>query len=158
MPNVKSRTRLRAVREARTVDRELEGILGEMPAEEVRCRMGYHRWARDSVLPGVPWPASVRAWPDGRGGYRIEDPCLNCELVWRVTETLPGGEMDPYAAPRLVYDADWVTVPAGYSRGKKLLRAEFYRRSGNGLASQIRQAVARTTAEPAKEIRFSGAR
>jgi hypothetical protein len=66
--------------------------------------------------------------------------------------------MDPYASSRLVYDADWVTVPQGYSRRKRRLREEYYRRMGGGLAAQIGQAVARTTAEPAKEIRFSEAR
>lgn len=140
--------RLRAVAPRRTEDQELIGILNDMPDAEVRCRAGWHRWALDSVMPGESWPDVVRAWPGRLGVFRIEDPCTECGLAWRIMDTLPGGEMDPYAQTRVVYDQEWVTIPQGYKRGKRRIRQEMYRRRGQvQTTAQVRAAAARTAAD-----------
>jgi hypothetical protein len=161
--------RLRSVPARRTEDQELTGILNEMPDLEVLCRTGWHRWALDEVMPGESWPDSVRAWPGRRGAFRIEEPCVKCGLTWRITDTLPGGRMDPFAVTRIVYDREWVTIPQGFKRGKRRIRQELYRRRGDEqTAAQVEEAAARTAVEEAvaaeavtapapAPVKFSGA-
>jgi hypothetical protein len=156
--------RLRSVPVRRTEDQELTGILNEMPDLEVLCRTGWHRWALDEVMPGESWPDVVRAWPQRRGVFRIEEPCVKCGLAWRITDTLAGGTMDPFAVSRIVYDREWVTIPQGYKRGKRRIRQELYRRRGaDDTAAQLERAAARTAADEeaaapaAPVLKFSGA-
>jgi hypothetical protein len=137
----------------RTEDQELTVILNEMPDEEVRCRMGKHDWALDSVLPGDLWPDVVRAWPGQLGVFRIEDPCLRCGLVWRVMDTLADGEMDAEAKIGIHYGPDWVKVPQGYNRRKRRIRQEYYRRSGKKQAVQVRRVATRTAATERRAAR-----
>lgn len=158
------RGRLRSVPARRTEDQELTVVLNDMPDEEVRCRAAWHRWALDSVMPGEAWPDVVRAWPGQRGVFRIEDPCTECGLAWRIIDTLPGGEMDPFAVTRVVYDRAWVAIPQGYKRGKRRIRAEMYRRRGGAqTTAQLQEAAARTAADEeavaaaAPPMKFSGA-
>jgi hypothetical protein len=160
-----SSRRLRSVPPRRTEDQELTGILNEMPDLEVLCRTGWHRWALDEVMPGESWPDVVRAWPQRRGVFRIEEPCVKCGLAWRITDTLPGGRMDPFAVSRIAYDREWVTIPQGYKRGKRRIRQELYRRRGEEqTTAQVEAAAARTAAEEeavaqaaAPAVKFSGA-
>jgi len=159
MPRARAVSRGRVVR-LRTEDQELTTILNEMPDEEVRCRMGKHDWALDSVLPGQAWPDVVRAWPGQLGAFRIEDPCLRCGLAWRVLDTRAGGELDAAAKISIHYDPDWVKVPQGYDRRKRRIRQEYNRRSGPKQAAQVRQAASRTAAlerQAAPEARFTAA-
>jgi hypothetical protein len=131
-----------------------------MPPEEVRCRAGWHRWARDTVLPGQPWPDSVRAWPDREGRIRIQDPCVACGLAWRVTKTLPGGELDAFAKSGIVYDPGWVSVPQGMDRRKRTIRQEGYRRAGKKDARSLQAALSRTERAgvlPVQPVRFQHA-
>lgn len=148
-------------RRLRAADAGLETALRDMPAEEVRCRSGWHRWARDSVLPGEEWPDVVRVWPDKDGRFRIEDPCLDCWLAWRVTKTMPGGELDAFAKSSIIYDRDWVPIPLGLDRRKRTIRAEGYRRAGKSTRTQLRAAMARTAAQGAEPqkvpVRFQSA-
>jgi hypothetical protein len=82
--------------------------------------------------------------------FRIEEPCLECGLAWRIQDTRPGGELDPFVVTRIVYDSSWVSIPQGYKRGKRRIRAEMYRRRGvSDMADQVRQAAARTEADEA---------
>jgi hypothetical protein len=128
----------------RSVDLELAAVLADMPPEEVRCRAGNHYWARDSVLPGQPWPDVVRAWPWRYGRYRIEDPCLKCSMAWRVTLTGVDGELDAFARTHIVYDPDWVRVPQGLDRRKRTIRREGYRRGAKKNKTSLKDALART--------------
>lgn len=144
----------------RLADPVLAGKLRDMPGAEVRCRGVHHRWARDTVLPGEPWPDVVRAWPTKDGRVKIQDPCVDCSLAWRVTKTLPGGELDPFARSNIVYDADWVTVPQGLDRRKGTIRAEGYRRGKKRNKNQLQAALARTAdrgLEPVQPVRFAHA-
>jgi hypothetical protein len=152
MPRARTVTRGRVVK-LRTEDQELTVILNEMPDEEVRCRMGKHDWALDSVLPGEAWPDIVRAWPGRLGVFRIEDPCLRCGLAWRVFDTLPDAELDADAKISIHYDPDWVKVPQGYDRRKRRIRREYNRRSGKKQAVQVRRAVTRTAATERRAAR-----
>jgi hypothetical protein len=165
VPKTQTRPRLRSVRPGRDVietmqQAPLASTLRDMPPEEVRCRSGWHRWARDTVLPGEAWPDSVRAWPDNQGRIKIEDPCLDCGLAWRVTKTLPGGEMDAFAVAHIIYDKDWVRVPQGQDRRKRTIRQEGYRRAAKKNSAQLHQALNRTAARGAEphvpEARFAG--
>jgi hypothetical protein len=163
MARASGRRRLSSVPARRTEDQELTGILNEMPDLEVLCRTGWHRWALDEVMPGESWPDVVRAWPQRRGVFRIEEPCVKCGLAWRITDTLAGGRMDPFATSRIVYDREWVAIPQGYKRGKRRIRQELYRRRGaDNTAAQLELAAARTAADeevvvqaPAP-VKFSG--
>lgn len=132
-----------------TEDQELTVILNDMPDEEVRCRMrGRHRYAMDSVLPGQAWPDVIRAWPGKLGAFRIEDPCLDCELAWRVIETGVSGDMTGDLVITLHYDAQWVTVPQGYGRtGPRRMRSEYNRRGGKRQSAQLSKVVSRTANE-----------
>jgi hypothetical protein len=144
----------------RTVEQAAEDVYRSMPAEEVRCRGGHHRFARDTVLPGQPWPESVRAWPDDQGRVRIEDPCVDCGLCWRVIKSLPGGELDAFARPAIVYDPDWVRVPQGLDRRKRTIRQEGYRRGHKKDQASIQQALNRTSRRghvPQTTFRHAGA-
>lgn len=141
-----------------SVDLELASVLAEMPAREVRCRAGNHWWARDTVLPGEPWPDVVRAWPDNQGRIRIEDPCVKCGLAWRVTKTGPDGELDAFARTSIVYDEDWVSVPQGLDRRKRTIRAEGYRRGAKRNQSSLQAALARTERQGnVPQVQFRGA-
>jgi hypothetical protein len=131
-----------------------------MPPEEVRCRAGWHRWARDSVLPGQPWPEEVRAWPDREGRIKIEDPCLACRMAWRVTKTGVDQLLDAFAKTSIVYDEDWVSVPQGMDRRKRTIRAEGYRRAEKKDARSLQAALSRTEragALPVQPVRFQHA-
>jgi hypothetical protein len=140
--------RLRSVPARRTEDQELTVVLNEMPDGEVRCRAAWHQWALDDVMPGESWPDSVRAWPQRRGVFRIEEPCVKCGLAWRITDTLSGGRMDPFATSRIDYDREWVSIPQGFKRGKRRIRQELYRRRGvDNTAEQLRMAAERTEAD-----------
>ncbi len=142
-------------------------VLNDMPDGEVRCRAAWHQWALDDVMPGETWPDVVRAWPQRRGAFRIEDPCTRCGLAWRIIDTLPGGKMDPFAVARVIYDREWVPIPQRFRRGKRRIRAELYRRRGvDDTAEQLRMAAERTEADEASveqairtapAVTFSGA-
>jgi hypothetical protein len=142
------------------VEPALESALRDMPPEEVRCRSAYHRWARDTVLPGQPWPSSVRAWPMSDGRIKIQDPCTDCGMAWRITRTGPGGDLDAFAKPYIVYGDEWVTIPQGLDRRKRTIRAEGDRR-GRKKNSQYLQAAldrtARQEVQPVQPVRFAHA-
>lgn len=144
----------------RAADPDLEKALRDMPPEEVRCRSGHHRFARDTVLPGQQWPDSVRAWPDGEGRIKIEDPCVDCKMVWRITKTGYDGQLDAFAKPYLVYDEDWVRIPQGLDRRKRTVRAEGYRRSRAKDSASLQRALDRTAEREVRPhlpaARFSG--
>lgn len=142
------------------VDPELAEKLAEMPREEVRCRGVHHRWARDTVLPGDPWPNVVRAWPAGDGRIKIEDPCVDCYLAWRVTKTGYDGVLDPYARSHIVYHEDWVRIPQGLDRRKGTIRREGQRRGKNQENASLAAALTRTEesgVQPVQPVRFAHA-
>jgi hypothetical protein len=142
------------------VDPELAGILAQMPREEVRCRRGHHRWARDTVLPEDPWPNVVRAWPTGDGRIKVEDPCVDCGLAWRVTRTGYDGALDAFARSHIVYHEDWVRVPQGLDRRKRTIGREGDRRGKKQNTASLAAALARTEqsgAQPVQPVRFAHA-
>jgi hypothetical protein len=142
----------------RIVEPALESALRDMPPEEVRCRSARHRWARDTVLPGDEWPSSVLAWPAGDGRIKIQDPCLDCGLAWRITRTGPGGEMDALARSYIVYSPEWVSIPQGLDRRKRTIRAEGDRRGRRKNQQHLQRALdraARQGVQPVQPVRFS---
>ena len=156
MPTKSARPR----RGPRTVQQAAEDVYRDMPPEEVRCRGGHHLFARDTVLPGEPWPDSVQAWPDQQGRIKIQEPCVLCHLVWRVTKTGVDQMLDAFAKTHLVYDEDWVSVPQGLDRRKRTIRAEGYRRAVKKNASSLQAALSRTEragALPVQPVRFQHA-
>lgn len=149
----------RRLRPVSDTDLEEVSVYNDMSDEEVTCRAGTHKWALDSVLPGEAWPDVVRAWPGTLGVYRIEDPCLVCDLVVRVMDTLPGGEMDPDFQFSYVYARNWVSVPMHLKRGKRRSRQEKFRRIGKKAPVQVKAAARRTAASERATpppARFSG--
>jgi len=144
----------------RVVDPDLERALRDMPPEEVRCRGGHHRWARDTVLPGEAWPDSVRAWPMEDSRIKIQDPCVDCGMAWRITRTGFGGELDAFAKSYIVYSEEWVTIPQGLDRRKRTIRAEGHRRAGRKNARHLQAALDRTERQgslPVQPVRFAHA-
>ena len=151
---------VKARRGPRTVRQAEQDVYGDMPPEEVRCRGGHHLFARDTVLPGQGWPDSVRAWPDSSGRIKIEEPCVLCHLVWRVTRTGADQRLDAFARSHLVYDQDWVTVPQGMDRRKRTIRQVGYNRAMKKDASSLQAALDRTEragALPVQPVRFQHA-
>jgi len=144
----------------RTVEQAAEDVYRDMPPEEVRCRGGHHRFARDTMLPGEEWPDSVRAWPDAQGRIKIEEPCVDCRLVWRITKTGVDQALDAFAKSHLVYDEDWVVVPQGLDRRKRTIRQHGYFRAAKKDARSLRVALDRTEragALPVQPVRFQHA-
>jgi len=132
-----------------------------MPPEEVRCRSAHHRWARDTVLPGQPWPDSVRAWSMEDGRIKIQDPCMDCGMAWRITRTGHGGELDAFSARSyIVYSEEWVTISRGLDRRKKTIRSEGDRRGRKKNAQHLQRALDRTARQgalPVQPVRFAHA-
>jgi len=144
----------------RAVDPDLEQALRDMPPEEVRCRAGHHRWARDTVLPGQPWPDSVRAWSMEDGRIKIQDPCVDCGMAWRITRTGFGGKLDAFAKSYIVYGDEWVTIPQGLDRRKRTIRAEGDRRAARKNSQYLQRALDRTARQgvlPVQPVRFAHA-
>lgn len=156
MPRNSSRPR----RGPRTVEQAAADVYADMPPEEVRCRAGHHLFARDTVLPGQPWPDSVRAWPDNQGRIKIQEPCVLCQLCWRITKTGVDQLLDAFAKTYLVYDPEWVSVPQGMDRRKRTIRAEGYRRAERKDARSLQAALDRTERAgvlPVQPVRFQHA-
>jgi hypothetical protein len=112
------------------------------------------------VLPEDPWPSVVRAWPTGDGRIKIEDPCVDCHLAWRVTRTGYDGVLDAFAPSHIVYHEDWVRVPQGLDRRKRTIRREGDRRGQRQNTASLAAALARTEqsgGQPVQPVRFAHA-
>jgi hypothetical protein len=129
---------------------------GALPASQVVCRSGHHRFALDDWDPGEEIPRSVTAMHADEGRYKLLEPCLKCWAVTRVTFTHPGGGIDGYLRPVLRYGKEWVKLDADVPRGRRVMRDQKYQRGQGRLKALIGRAV--TLTEDAEDAEPSARR
>jgi hypothetical protein len=154
-----SEPRLGPVPEIASPDRKLLRLLARVPAKQVRCRSGKHKWASEEQEPGEPFPQEVVAHRQ-EGCYLIEDPCLRCGAV-KYTLTGLGGDL--YTARSwILYPHDWVTIPSEFPHGKATFKMEWNRLNKRPYAVLLRDAdrehreVERERARRVRPVTFSG--
>lgn len=119
----------------------------DIPTKQIRCRAGHHRFALDEWEPPAPIPRGVSVMFASEGRYKLMEPCLACMAVTGVTYTHPGGAVDGSLKRSIVYGQNWVRLPAGEPRGRRLMRGVQYRRG----ETQLRAFMGRALTDLAEE-------
>jgi hypothetical protein len=142
--------RLRAVSK---YDTQLSELLVTVPEVEVSCRAGTHRFATDR-LPPEQLVSRIAVTPVQRG-LKVEDPCMDGCGVRLVLMLGSRGYLDAETPRRLDYPKGWVSVPRYLPHGKRVFRAERYKRHADSFAAVILAAARQGRDIP--QTRFAGA-
>lgn len=117
--------------------------IGDIPARQLCCRGGHHKFPMDEWIPGEPLPRDITVLPASEGRLKIMEPCRSCRAVTGVTYTHPGGEFDPYLPRHLQYGPEWVRLAMDVPRSRRVMRAARY--STAAAQTQIRELLAGVT-------------
>lgn len=122
---------------------ETPAEVGDIPARQLCCRGGHHKFPLDDWIPGEQLPRDITVMPASEGRLKIMEPCRSCRAVTGVTYTHPGGEFDPYLPRQLHYGTDWVRLAMDVPRSRRVMRAARY--SSPAAQAQIRELLAGVT-------------
>jgi hypothetical protein len=134
-------------------DTRLSELLVTVPEIEVNCRAAVHRFATDR-LPPEQLAGRIAVTPTDRG-LKVEDPCMDGCGVRLVLMLGSRGYLDAEVTRRLDYPPGWVAVPRPLPHGKRVFRAERYKRHADGFAAAILAAARQGRDIP--QARFAGA-
>jgi hypothetical protein len=122
--------------------RKVKKVVGQVPDDQVTCRVWRHKWAVWDLVKGVPKALKVHRTP--QGDYQLTEVCERCGARERML-TLVGGVFDQNAvlSYRDVKDGNgvskWVSVPRDdLNVTMSDFKAEFFGRAADLLKAAAR--------------------